>query len=164
MKVSPWSVYLPIQVRVIRIEGRKNAHGFFSVFFFKFPLLLNSLTNIGDGFIVFWTDITEIKMALVIDWLNLFSQQLATLCEPKQEDVDLSSWDFFPLSTKHRVNLSILSAIYRSKPGQKCSGNLTCISITPEWLSRDKSWHMMQKNPLLFMPPSFWIFFLSLSP
>lgn len=68
--------------------------GFF-LFFFKFPLLLNSLTNIGDGFIVFWTDITEIKMALVIDWLNLFSQQLATLCEPKQEDVDLSSWDFF---------------------------------------------------------------------
>lgn len=93
--------------------------------------------------------IAGIKQALVIDWLNLFSQQLATVSASlNKRNLDLSSWDFFffcPLSTMHRVNF--YSLIYLSEQAPtKVLGNLTCISITPEWLSRDKSWHTMQKH------------------
>lgn len=92
--------------------------------------------------------IAWIKKALVIDWLNLFSQQLATVSASlNKRNLDLSSWDSFfcPLSTMHRVNF--YSLIYLSEQAPtKVLGNLTCISITPEWLSRDKSWHTMQKH------------------
>lgn len=109
--------------------------------------------------------IAWIKKALVIDWLNLFSQQLATVSASlNKRNLDLSSWDFFfcPLSTMHRVNF--YSLIYLSEQAPtKVLGNLTCISITPEWLSRDKSWHTMQKHRYCSCPlflNSFFFFFL----
>lgn len=79
--------------------------------------------------------------------------------------LDLSSWDFFcPLSTMHRVNFH--SLIYLSEQAAtKVLGNLTCISITPEWLSRDKKLTHDAETPLLFMPPlsSILFFFFLLS-
>lgn len=78
--------------------------------------------------------------------------------------LDLSSWDFFcPLSTMHRVNFH--SLIYLSEQAAtKVLGNLTCISITPEWLSRDKKLTHDAETPLLFMPPLSSILFFFLSP
>lgn len=109
--------------------------------------------------------IAGIKQALVIDWLNLFSQQLATVSASlNKRNLDFSSWDSFfcPLSTMHRVNF--YSLIYLSEQAPtKVLGNLTCISITPEWLSRDKSWHTMQKHRYCSCPlflNSFFFFFL----
>lgn len=77
--------------------------------------------------------------------------------------LDLSSWDFFcPLSTMHRVNFH--SLIYLSEQAAtKVLGNLTCISITPEWLFRDKSWHTMQKHRYCSCP-LFLQFYFFLSP
>lgn len=78
--------------------------------------------------------------------------------------LDLSSWDFFcPLSTMHRVNFH--SLIYLSEQAAtKVLGNLTCISITPEWLARDKKLTHDAETPLLFMPPlSSILFFFSFS-
>lgn len=78
--------------------------------------------------------------------------------------LDLSSWDFFcPLSTMHRVNFH--SLIYLSEQAAtKVLGNLTCISITPEWLARDKKLTHDAETPLLFMPPLSSILFFFLSP
>lgn len=77
--------------------------------------------------------------------------------------LDLSSWDFFcPLSTMHRVNFH--SLIYLSEQAAtKVLGNLTCISITPEWLARDKKLTHDAETPLLFMPPLSSILFFSFS-
>lgn len=77
--------------------------------------------------------------------------------------LDLSSWDFFcPLSTMHRVNFH--SLIYLSEQAAtKVLGNLTCISITPEWLFRDKSWHTMQKHRYCSCPLFLQFYFFSFS-
>lgn len=136
--------------------------GFF-LFFFKFPLLLNSLTNIGDGFIVFWTDITEIKMALVIDWLNLFSQQLATLCEPKQEDVDLSSWDFFS-SLYKASRQSLHSFSYLSEQARtKVLGKFN-LHLDHTWMAveRQKLTHDAENSAFVHAPLSLDFFSFSL--
>lgn len=122
-------------------------------------------TQFQNILIDFWKDIAGIKQALVIDWLNLFSQQLATVSASlNKRNLDLSSWDSFfcPLSTMHRVNF--YSLIYLSEQAPtKVLGNLTCISITPEWLSRDKSWHTMQKHRYCSCPLFLNSFFFSFS-
>lgn len=90
--------------------------------------------------------------------MQLFSASLNKMI------LDLSSWDFFcPLSTMHRVNFH--SLIYLSEQAAtKVLGNLTCISITPEWLARDKKLTHDAETPLLFMPPlSSILFFFSFS-
>lgn len=70
---------------------------------------------------------------------------------------------FCPLSTMHRVNFH--SLIYLSEQAAtKVLGNLTCISITPEWLSRDKKLTHDAETPLLFMPLLSSILFFFFSP
>lgn len=80
-------------------------------------------TQFQNILIDFWKDIAGIKQALVIDWLNLFSQQLATVSASlNKRNLDLSSWDFFfVLSLQCIESISIHSSIYRSKPRQKSS-------------------------------------------
>lgn len=86
-------------------------------------LQYNTTTHNQNILIDFWKDIAGIKQALVIDWLNLFSQQLATVSASlNKRNLDLSSWDFFfVLSLQCIESISIHSSIYRSKPRQKSS-------------------------------------------